>query len=101
MMQGDSYCLGIELLNNAGSHITPENVADVEITVGRVSKSLRRGQIRFENNAWLYPLSQRESMAMMPGSVPAQVRVVWKNGAVEGCELYGIRARESLSKEVL
>ena len=44
MMQGDSYCLGIELLNNAGSHIAPENVADVEITVGRVSKSLQRGR---------------------------------------------------------
>jgi len=101
MMQGDSYCLGIELLNNAGAHITPENVADVEITVGRVSKSLQEGQIRFENNAWLYPLSQQESMAIRPGSVPAQVRVVWKNGAVEGCNLYGIRAQESLSKEVL
>lgn len=47
------------------------------------------------------PKSSRNRQAMMPGSVPAQVRVVWKNGAVEGCELYGIRARESLSKEVL
>ena len=101
MMQGDSYQLGVKILNNAGTNVTPEDVVDVEITIGRVSKSLSKGQLRFESNCWLYPVSQSESMAILPGVVPAQVRVVWKNGAVEGKKIEGIRMHESLSKEVL
>ena len=101
MMQGDSYDLGIRILNNAGSEVTPEDVLDVEITIGEHSKSLANGQIRYDNKAWLYPLTQQESMEIMPGSVPAQVRVLWKNGTVEGARLDGLRVHESLSREVL
>ena len=101
MMQGDSYSIGVRILNNAGVNVKPEDVADVEITIGRVSKSLSRGQLRYESNSWLYPISQSESMKILPGIVPAQVRVVWKNGAVEGKAIEGIRMHESLSKEVL
>lgn len=101
MMQGDSYSIGVKILNNANSNVTPNDVDDVEITIGRVSKSLSRGQLLFESNCWLYPVSQSESMAILPGVVPAQVRVVWKNGAVEGKKIEGIRMHESLSKEVL
>lgn len=101
MMQGDSYSIGVKILNNAGSNVTPDDVTDVEITIGRVSKSLSRGQLLYDNNCWLYPVSQSESMAILPGVVPAQVRVVWKNGAVEGKKIEGIRMHESLSKEVL
>lgn len=101
MMQGDSYSIGVNILNNAGSNVTPDDVVDVEITIGRVSKSLAKGQIHFDSNSWLYPVSQSESMAILPGSVPAQVRVVWKNGSVEGKRIDGIRMHESLSKEVL
>lgn len=101
MMQGDSYCLGVRILNNAGSNVTPDDVSDVEITIGRVSKSLSNGQLSYENNSWLYPVSQGESLSILPGIVPAQVRVVWKNGAVEGKRIEGVRMHESLSKEVL
>lgn len=101
MMQGDSYQLGVKILNNAGSIVRQEDVIDVEITIGRVSKTLSKGQLRFENNSWVYPVTQSESMKILPGVVPAQVRVVWKNGAVEGKKIEGIRMHESLSKEVL
>lgn len=101
MMQGDSYSIGVKILNNAGSNVTPNDVIDVEITIGRVSKRLSRGQLLFDRNSWLYPVSQSESMAILPGTVPAQVRVIWKNGAVEGKRIEGIRMHESLSKEVL
>lgn len=101
MMQGDSYSLAVKIVNNAGSVVTPEDVTDVEITIGRVSKCLSRGQIQYENSLWLYPFSQDESQAILPGTVPAQVRVAWKNGAVEGTRIDGVRMHESLSKEVL
>lgn len=101
MMQGDSYSLAVKIVNNAGSAVTPEDVTDVEITIGRIPKSLSKGQIQFENDLWMYPISQGESLAILPGAVPAQVRVVWKNGAVEGTRIDGVRMHESLSKEVL
>lgn len=101
MMQGDSYSLGVKILNNAGSAISPDDVTDVEITIGRVSKSMSKGQLSYENHSWLYPVNQSESQSILPGIVPAQVRVVWKNGSVEGAKINGIRMHESLSKEVL
>ena len=39
MMQGDSYNLGIKILNNAGSPVTPDDIRDVEITIGNLSKT--------------------------------------------------------------
>ena len=39
MMQGDSYSLGIRILNNAGSPVTPDDVNDVEITIEAVAIS--------------------------------------------------------------
>ena len=101
MMQGDSYNLGISILNNAGSPVTPEDVRDVEITIGHLSKSYKNAQLTFSDGLWLFPLSQKESFGMFPSAVKAQVRVAWANGVVEGKPLYGIRNEESISKEVL
>lgn len=101
MMQGDSYSLGIRILNNAGSPVTPEDVRDVEITIGHLSKTYKNAQLTFSDGLWLFPLSQKESFGMWPSAVKAQVRVAWANGVVEGKPLYGIRNEESISKEVL
>ena len=101
MMQGDSYSLGISILNNAGSPVTPDDVRDVEITIGHMSKTYRNAQLTFSDGLWLFPLSQKESFKMWPSAVKAQVRVAWANGVVEGKPLYGIRNEESISKEVL
>ena len=49
----------------------------------------------------MFPLTQQETFRFRPAVVPAQVRVVWKNGAIEGKPLYGVRMEESISKEVL
>lgn len=101
MMQGDSYCLGIRIENNAGSIVTPEDVQDVEITIGHLSKTYRRCQLSYDDGLWLFPLSQEESFRFLPTAPKSQVRVVWANGIVEGKPLYGVRIDESISKEVL
>ena len=101
MLQGDTYSLGIRILNNGLSPVTPEDVTDVEITVGHLRKSYRNGQVSFFEGVWMFPLSQTESFDYRAGAVPAQVRVKWANGAVEGTPLYGVRVAESISKEVL
>lgn len=101
MMQGDAYSLPIRIRNNAGNPVTPDDVADVEITIGHLSKSYANGQIHYYDGVWLFPLTQEETFGYWPASVKAQVRVSWVNGIVEGKPLYGVRIHESISKEVL
>lgn len=101
MMQGDSYNLGILLLNNAGQPITPEDVEDVEITLGWEPKRYKTAELAFSDGLWLYPLSQSKTFSAWPGKVEAQARIKWKNGFVEGQPILGARIQESRSKEVL
>ena len=101
MMQGDSYQLSVLLKNNAGQPITPLDVKDVEITIGRRIKRYSDGNILFEDGLWLFPVSQEESFDFYPMKAKGQVRVKWNGGVVEGQELMGIRVQESVSKGVL
>lgn len=101
MMQGDSYNLGIRILNNAGNPVTPDDITDLEITIGHLSKTYLGAQLTYKNGLWLYPLSQKETFGFRPDAVKAQVRVAWANGVIEGKPLYGVRINESISKEVL
>lgn len=101
MMQGDACNLGIFIFNNAGSPVTPEDVRDVEITIGQLRKTYAGSQLYYQDGRWMFPLTQQETFRFRPAVVPAQVRVVWKNGAIEGKPLYGVRMEESISKEVL
>lgn len=101
MMQGDSYNLGISVLNNAGNPVTPEDIKDLEITIGHLCKSYLNAQVTFSDGLWLFPMSQKETFGYRPGPVKGQVRILWANGVLEGKPLYGIRIGESMSKEVL
>ena len=101
MMQGDSYNLGIRILNNAGNPVTPDDIKDVEITIGRLRKTYKNAELTYSGGVWLFPLSQKETFGYWPSSVKAQVRVVWANGVIEGVPMYGVRIDESISKEVL
>ena len=101
MMQGDSYYLGISILNNAGNPVTPDDVSDIEITIGHLRKTYRNAELIYSGGLWMFPVSQQESFGYWPSAVKAQVRVAWANGVVEGKPLYGVRMNESISKEVL
>lgn len=101
MMQGDAYSLGFTVLNNAGSVVTPDDVIDVEITIGHLAKNYSGGQVTFYDGRWFFPLSQVETFGYFPKSVKAQIRVKWKNGVVEGKAIHGVRINESISREVL
>lgn len=101
MMQGDAYKLGIRILNNAGNPVTPVDVNDIEITIGNLSKTYKKNQLVYESGLWMFPLSQDETFSYIPSAAKAQVRVLWKNGVLEGQPIYGIRINESTSKEVL
>ena len=101
MMQGDSYNLGIRILNNAGNPVTPEDIEDLEITIGNIRKTYLNAQLTFTDGLWMFPLGQKETFGCLPTAPKAQVRVKWANGVIEGKPLYGVRIDESISKEVL
>lgn len=100
-MQGDGYSLAIEILNNADQPVTPTDIIDVEICIGKLRKTYRNQEVSYGSGVWLFPLSQNETLRFPPYPVDCQVRVLWSNGVVEGQKLQGIRVWESISKEVL
>lgn len=101
MMQGDSYLLGFSVINNAGVPVTPNDIRDMEITIGHMRKTYANGQITFHEGRWFFPLSQGETFGCTPMAVKSQIRILWRNGVIEGKPIYGIRINESTSKEVL
>lgn len=101
MMQGDSYGLEIEILNDDGVTVTEEDVSDLEITIGHLTKTYRDEEVTFDGENWIFPLSQEETFDFPPSAVKAQLRIVWSNGQVEGVPLGKLRVDESMSKEVL
>lgn len=101
MMQGDSYYQGFRIRNNAGNPVTPDDVDEVEIVIGYLRKTYRNAELIYADGYWLFPLSQQETFRFWPTASKVQVRVSWKNGAVEGKVKYGVRIHESTSKEVL
>lgn len=102
MMQGDSYGLAIEIKNAADAVVTTEDITDVEIVIGQLRKTYKEGGISFENGMWIFPLTQEETFKFSPTMrVKGQVRVMFKNGFVEGASLGNVCVYESISKEVL
>lgn len=101
MMQGDSYNLGFTVLNNAGEVVTPNEISDMEITIGHLSKTYRKAELVYKDGRWMFPLSQSETFGYWPKVVKTQIRVLWANGVIEGKDITGVRINESISKEVL
>ena len=101
MMQGDSYSLAIEILKADGTLLTDADVSNVEITIGHLRKTYADGIVRYDSGVWKFPMTQEETFKYLPSLVRGQVRLVWKNGDVEGIPLDGIRVKESISREVL
>lgn len=101
MMQGDACYLGVHILNNAGNPVTPGDIRDLEITFGPHRKRYSAGQLNYRDGIWFLPLSQAETFAVPAQSVPAQVRVHWLGGVVEGMPIHGLTMACGLSREVI
>ncbi len=99
LMQGDARSLYIELLKPGDVTVAPEDVADVEVTLGLLTKTYRKGQLTFIDGVWFFPLTQSETLAMKATVQKAQVRVRWPSGEIEGVFLGRIYMDESLSRK--
>jgi hypothetical protein len=103
MMQGDSYGLAFEILRKDDTVVTADDISEVEITVGFLTKKFSTGGVTFDSDKgeWCFHLTQEETFKLPPVRNKVQVRVLWNSGAVEGVSLDGINVIESISKEVL
>lgn len=101
MMQGDKYSIEIEILDKDGNRVTNNSVRDVEITIGRMTKSFAKGEVEYANGLWLFPFGQEESFGLYPARTSAQVRVKWLGGEIEGATMDNIVVKESASKNIL
>lgn len=101
MMQGDGYSLPIEIYRADGTVVTEEEVADVEVTLGNLRKTLKQGEVTFSDGKWQFPVIQQETFSLEAQRQRCQVRVLWLDGTAEGVSLGEILVTESLSREVL
>lgn len=101
MMQGDAFTKEIEILNANGEPVTSDDVKDVEITIGVLSKTLSEGEIFYEDGLWKFPISQEESFKFHAAYHEAQVRVLWHSGEIEGVNLGKVHVEASKSRRVL
>lgn len=101
MMQGDAYCLKIELKTLDEELVTPNDILDLEITVGMLSKTYSSGKLQYIDDTWRFPLTQKETFRFRNSYLEAQARVLWPSGDVEGVSLGMIYIEKSSSRKVL
>lgn len=71
--QADIYDIPITI--TLGDEIaSPDNVDDVRIAIGEMVRSYRKGELRFEEGEWIFPLS--EETRKMSGIFQGQAEIV-------------------------
>ena len=102
MMQGDSFYLTIELTDDSGETVVPAMLADLEIVVGNVRKTLKDGNIAWDSERKLFSveLAQRDTFAL-GGEEQVIARPKFNGGVVIGVNLGTISFDKTISKVVL
>ena len=102
IMQGDQYGIPFQVETENGI-AAPELFADVEIVVGAIRKTLSRGEVTYnkELQAFMFPITQEESLGICSTCCSAQARFKFKNGEVVGVQICELDVLKSKSREVL
>ena len=106
IMQGDSYPIFVEL-TQGGYVLTPEMVADVEVSVGEsFIKKYSSGEVMFDSNLrkWYFRPTQEETLALEEGEsyqVIARVKYTNSPADVKGVRCGNIVIEDTNSTEVI
>lgn len=101
MMRGDAYEIALALTDEEGNPITTEEVAEVEISLGDVTKTYTSGDVVYDDGKWLFPLTQDETLFTLAPVSGLQVRVKYLLGDVVGAKVGNVYIISSNSEEVL
>jgi hypothetical protein len=102
IMQGDA-CRIPFCVKQDGRTLVPEMITDLEVTVGRLRKTYREGNVTWDGAAWYVYLSQEETMAMS-GVDHIRIRVRYLDQpwvSVQGKEAALLYVEEHPTGEVL
>lgn len=72
IIQGERYALEI-VIKSGETPITPSNADDVKIKIGSIEKTYRSGELTYDD-AWLFPLTQEETLGLCDHSVNIQAQ---------------------------
>ena len=99
--QGDQYGIPITIKIN-GELATPDMFSNVEIVIGNIRKDMESGVTYSEaEKAWIFPVTQQETIRHASKSQDGQVRVKFPSGDVYCASLGTVVINASLSKVVL
>ena len=102
IMEGDQYGLSFRIVSKCtGDLITNEDVEDVEICIGKYTKTYSSGEVTYYDERFIYPLTQEESFSFDSKSLAVQVRVKLNGGDIIGEAFDRIDVKTSKSKERL
>ena len=75
--QGDQYLIPFAITVD-GEAVTPDNVDGVRIQVDKTLHQWPEGELEYdsETEAWMFPLTEQESLVMLAGKCPAEVAVL-------------------------
>ena len=71
--QADIYDISISIKVN-NELITPENCSDVIIAIGEMVRKYSKGELRFDEGEWIFPLS--EETRKMAGVFQGQAEII-------------------------
>lgn len=97
--QGEACDIEITLTTNGGAQVTPDIVADIEISLGNLIKTLSDGDIYYDG-VWVFPLSQQETFRLS-GVRPLTVRAKFTDETVGKASLCPVVIRKTKSRRVL
>lgn len=106
IMQGDSFAVFLNLkINNVV--MTPDNIQDLEITVGESLRKLySAGGAKYDTSLrkWFFIPTQEETLSLEPNAYDVQARAKFLNGqysSVKGVVVGKIIILSANSKEVI
>lgn len=99
--QGSTYRLPFKL-KISGEYITPEDVKEIELSLGKILKVTYPEVITYdyENKCFILPLTQ-ENTFLIKKVNEYQVRILFADGSVKSTDKIPTEIVTSLSKEVL
>lgn len=103
IMQGDQVLVALTLTNDEGDIITDYGVEEVVVTIGSIEVKMTDGDVAYdsEEEVWMFPILQEQSLAQAAGMERMQVRVKFSDGSVCGANVATVFILPAKNTEVL
>ena len=94
--RGEQFAVPFEIFIDEDS-VTPENVDGLRVQLGDRLCEWPDGELEYDDDsgAWLYPLTEQQSLALCPGHRSAQVAVLIGDDIFES-DVVGVRVSDSI-----